>query len=77
MYKRQTELFTCNKKNTQPLSLRERQVLSGILMEFNYKQIAQMLSISSKLVGHYKRLALRKLGAKSIQSLLIPTNSLD
>ncbi|MGL6010747.1 MAG: LuxR C-terminal-related transcriptional regulator [Shewanella oncorhynchi] len=74
---KKTEIFTCNNKNAQPLSLRERQVLSGILMEFNYKQIAQMLSISSKLVGHYKRLALRKLGAKSIQSLLIPTNSLD
>ncbi|WP_071784425.1 LuxR C-terminal-related transcriptional regulator [Serratia fonticola] len=58
------------------MSLRERQVLSGILMEFNYKQIAQVLSISSKLVGYYKRIALRKLGVKSMQSLLIPTNQL-
>ncbi|MDQ9127082.1 LuxR C-terminal-related transcriptional regulator [Serratia fonticola] len=69
-------LYSYNKKNVKVLSLRERQVLSGILMEFNYKQIAQMLSISSKLVGYYKRIALRKLGVKSMQSLLIPTNQL-
>lgn len=69
-------LYSYNKKNVKVLSLRERQVLSGILMEFNYKQIAQMLSISSKLVGYYKRVALRKLGVKSMQSLLIPTNQL-
>ncbi|MFN3071369.1 helix-turn-helix transcriptional regulator [Serratia sp. J2] len=71
-----SELYLYNKKNLKPLSLRERQVLSGVLMEFSYKQIAQMLSISSKLVGHYKRIALRKLGVKSMQSLLIPTNQL-
>lgn len=62
------------KKTPKSLSLRERQILEGILMEFNYKQIAQMLSISPKMVGHHKRQALRKLGAKSIQSLLLPTN---
>ncbi|MHA7848583.1 LuxR C-terminal-related transcriptional regulator [Serratia sp. D1N4] len=63
-----------DKKAAKFLSLRERQILDGILMEFNYKQIAQMLSISPKLVGHYKRQALRKLRAKSMQSLLMPTN---
>lgn len=73
---RKSDIFSCDKKNTKPLSLRERQVLNGILMEFNYKQIAQMLSISSKLVGYYKRLALKKLGVKSMQSLLIPKKSL-
>ncbi|CAI2084649.1 Bacterial regulatory proteins, luxR family [Serratia fonticola] len=64
------------KKVAKPLSLRERQVLNGILMEFDYKKISQVLSISPKLVGHYKRKALKKLGIRTIQSLLIPTNQL-
>lgn len=53
------------------LTLREHQVLRSMLLGCNVDHIACSLEISIKTVSHYKCSALRKLGIRNLQALLL------
>ncbi|OKP23815.1 hypothetical protein BSQ40_24265 [Serratia fonticola] len=59
--------------SSEPLSQRERNILQGIMREYKACDIARKLSLNIKTVSHYKRTGLRKLGARNIQDLLLPS----
>ncbi len=57
----------------ESLSLRERNTLQRMIGGHKADDIARTLSLSVKTVSRYKRTGLRKLGARNLQDLLLPS----